>query len=220
MVAGMFKLLARDHKRLSIVDCTCSLSRLRLAQTIERKILRTSAMVKPGAKSGAGGVGKPTAKRRSGSMSRLSRSTSKLVSSAMRAKGFAEAEIVTRWAHIVGPELAEASVPTKLMFPRGQRRGATLHIRTESAFAPLLQHRVPYIIELVNRYLGYGAVEKVEVRQGPLTVRKRPKELTKKNLNETESQKLTSLVGRGELSPLKEALKSLGEYVISNDKQK
>lgn len=177
-------------------------------------------MVTRGAKSGAGDADKPSAKRRSGSLSRLSRTTSKLVSSAARAKGFAEAEIVTRWAHIVGPELAEASVPTKLAFPRGQRRGATLHIRTESAFAPLLQHRVPYIIELVNRYLGYGAVEKVEVRQGPLGIRKRPRELAKQPLSDAENKKLTGLVGHGDLSPLKAALKSLGEYVISNEKQK
>lgn len=158
----------------------------------------------------------PGTSRRKGRVAKLSRTASSLVSRAARAKGFAEAEVVTRWARIVGPELARTTVPIKLAFPRGERRGATLFVRAESAFAPLLQHRSAIVLELVNRYLGYGAVAKLEVRQGPLPVAQRRAELEKKPLAEGQKAALKDLVGEGDLSPLKAAVKSLGEYVLSD----
>jgi len=145
---------------------------------------------------------------------------SRLLSPAMRAKGFAQAEIVTRWPHIVGVELARSTVPQRLIFPRGERIGAKLVIRCESAFAPLLEHRTPHIIDMVNRYFGFGAVAKLEIKQGPMpTIKRRPAK-QKRPLTAGENTSLTKLVGAGELSPLQEALKSLGEMVLSNEDDK
>lgn len=144
-----------------------------------------------------------------------SRVASSLVSSAMRAKGFAQAEVVTRWAHIVGPELAESTVPVSLRFPRGSRMGATLVVRCPSAFAPLLSHRAERVITMVNSFFGYQAVARIDVQQGPLPRIKRRRPYEKKPLEAEKSDHLTSLVGEGELSPLQEAVKSLGEFVLS-----
>lgn len=163
------------------------------------------------------GVGKPV--RRRGGVAKLSRASSALVSKAVRAKGFAEAEIVTRWGRIVGAELARSTVPVKLAFPRGERRGATLHVRAESAFAPVLQQRSGVIIELVNRYLGYAAVNRLEVRHGPLPAIKSTAPMEKKPLDAERQQRLADLVGNAsnELSPLQLAVKSLGEFVLSDE---
>ncbi len=160
------------------------------------------------------------AKARRRRVTKVSRATSSLVSKAIRAKGFAEAEVVTRWGRIVGEDLARATVPIKLQFPRGQRADATLHIRTVSAFAPLLQQRAPHVIELVNRFLGYAAVARIEVKQGPLPDITVSKELEKRPLDPRQSERLTDIVGDGDLSPLRAAVKSLGEHVLSNEKKK
>ncbi|MFC3053126.1 DUF721 domain-containing protein [Kordiimonas pumila] len=141
------------------------------------------------------------------------------ISPAIRAKGFAQAEVVTRWPHIVGAELAACTVPVQLLFPRGQRMGAKLVVRCESAFAPLLQHKSHRVIEQVNRFFGYGAVASLEVKQGPLHKVIRKTALTKKRLSAPEQQKLDILVGEKDLSPLQQALKSLGEMVLSNKKE-
>ncbi len=155
----------------------------------------------------------PKRRRRTTSVSRVA---SSLVSKAVRAKGFAEAEIVTRWGRIVGADLAKATVPIKLQFPRGRRDGATLHVKTVSAFAPVLQQRADHVIELVNRFLGYAAVSRLQVTQGPLPIATVRKDIEKKPLNRHQQDELNSLVGGGELSPLREAVKSLGERVLSN----
>ncbi len=143
---------------------------------------------------------------------------SKLVSSAVRRKGFAQAEVVTRWKQIVGVELAAATLPLKLVFPRGERLGAKLIIRCESAFAPLVTHKGERIIEMVNSFFGYSAVSKLEVKQGPLPKVKRSISLDKKPLTDKEKVRLDGLVGEKDLSPLQQAVKSLGEMVLSNKK--
>lgn len=175
--------------------------------------VKTSKSTTTGGRPEKSGAGKSAPRR--GRVSKLSRTASGLVSKAIRAKGFAEAEVVTRWGQIVGPELARATVPVRLQFPRGERHSATLHVRTESAFAPVLQQRSAHIIELVNRYLGYAAVIRIEVKQGPLTRVATRQPIEKQTLNAGDREKLDSLVGGGELSPLRSAVKSLGEYVLS-----
>ncbi len=143
-----------------------------------------------------------------------------LISPAMRAKGFAQAEVVARWAHIVGPELAASTVPIRMIFPRGERMGAKLIIRSESAFAPLLAHKSERVIEMVNSFFGYGAVSKLEVKQGPLPQPARRRQLEKRPLDTVDQAKLGELVGEKKDSPLREALKSLGELVLSNKNAK
>jgi len=162
--------------------------------------------------------GKSVSHKRRRSVTPASRVASGLISHAMRMKGFAQAEIVTRWAHIVGPELAASTVPVRLVFPRGERMGAKLIIRCESAFAPLLQHKSDRIIQQVNSFFGYGAVASLDVKQGPLPQVTRKSALSKKELGNNDRKKLNELVGETELSPLQEAVKSLGEMVLSNKK--
>jgi hypothetical protein len=132
----------------------------------------------------------------------------------MRAKGFAQAEVIVKWPQIVGHELASCSLPIKLVFPRGQRLGATLVVRCESAYAPLLQHQTERITEMVNTFFGYGAVAKVTLQQGPMPVNVRPRRREARDLSQEESRNLEMLVGTGDLSPLQEALKNLGKQVL------
>jgi hypothetical protein len=86
-----------------------------------------------------------------------------------KARGFAEAGILTDWPAIVGPHLARHTMPEKIAFPRGSRSAGTLHIVTESAFAPELQHLEPQVIERINGYFGYGAVARLSIHHGRVT---------------------------------------------------
>ncbi|GAK33587.1 hypothetical protein AQ1_01477 [alpha proteobacterium Q-1] len=75
---------------------------------------------------------------------------------------------MARWAMITGTAIASQSVPLRLNFPRGERMGASLEIRVTPAFAPILQHQEPLIIERVNSFFGYRAVSRILLQQGPL----------------------------------------------------
>ena len=85
---------------------------------------------------------------------------------AFRRFGFVQSSIVSRWREIVGERYAAVSAPESIRFPPGRRSAGTLTLVVEGAHAPMMQHVAPAIVERVNRFFGYPAVERVSFRQG------------------------------------------------------
>lgn len=86
--------------------------------------------------------------------------------------GFVQSAIVSRWAEIVGERYARVSSPESIRFPTGRKSGGVLTLLVEGAHSPLLQHLSPLIIERVNRFFGYEAMNRIVFRQGKVPVRK------------------------------------------------
>jgi hypothetical protein len=86
--------------------------------------------------------------------------------------GFVQSSIVTRWREIVGERYARVSSPESIRFPPGKRSAGVLTLVVEGAHAPMMQHVAPVIVERVNRFFGYAAVERVHFRQGLVQVEK------------------------------------------------
>ena len=80
--------------------------------------------------------------------------------------GFVQGSIVSRWGEIVGPRYAKVSSPESIRFPAGKRAGGVLTLLVEGAHAPLIQHLTPTIVERVNRFFGYAAVNRIVFKQG------------------------------------------------------
>lgn len=80
--------------------------------------------------------------------------------------GFVQHSVVSRWGEIVGQRYAGVSAPESIRFPQGQRANGTLTLTVAGAHAPMMQHVAPEIVERVNRFFGYPAVDKVVIRQG------------------------------------------------------
>ncbi len=93
---------------------------------------------------------------------------------AFRRFGFVQSTIVSRWAEIVGERYAKVSTPESIRFPKGKREGGTLSMMVTGAHAPMMQHVLPVIIEKVNRFFGYAAISRVDIRQGAMPPRRAP----------------------------------------------
>ncbi|MEO9601558.1 DUF721 domain-containing protein [Parasphingorhabdus sp.] len=91
---------------------------------------------------------------------------------AFRRYGFIQSSVVSRWPEIVGERYAAVSLPESIRFPRGEKEGGTLHLMVSGAYATLMQHIAPDIIERVNRFFGYGAISHIRFRQGTVTPKK------------------------------------------------
>ena len=90
--------------------------------------------------------------------------------------GFIQGSIVSRWSEIVGDRYAKVSSPESIRFPAGRKAGGALTLLVEGAHGPLLQHLAPIIIERVNRFFGYQAVNRIVFKQGrPAASAPRPK---------------------------------------------
>src|SRR3954454_13517377 len=80
--------------------------------------------------------------------------------------GFVQGSIVSRWNEIVGERYAKVSSPESIRFPTGKRAGGVLTLLVDGAHAPLIQHLTPLILDRVNRFFGYGAINRIVFRQG------------------------------------------------------
>ncbi|WP_430471267.1 DUF721 domain-containing protein [Thalassospira lucentensis] len=88
----------------------------------------------------------------------------------VRKRGFFQTEIILHWAEIVGRDLEKFTMPVKYIQPRGENAGGgTLVIRVSGPVAIELQHRMPQIIDRVNTYFGYRAVERIKMMQGDIS---------------------------------------------------
>jgi len=80
--------------------------------------------------------------------------------------GFVQSSIVSRWSEIVGERYAKVSTPESIRFAGSSKSRGVLTLLVEGAHAPLMQHLTPIIIDRVNRFFGYEAVNRVVFRQG------------------------------------------------------
>jgi hypothetical protein len=103
----------------------------------------------------------------------LAELTSGIFAEAFKKQGFATGELVTRWATIVGPEIAAHAEPLKLQWPRTADdeppEPATLVLRVEGPAAIEIQHLSNVILERINRFFGWQAVGRIALRQAPLS---------------------------------------------------
>lgn len=106
---------------------------------------------------------------------------------AARARGFATTALLSEWPAIVGAELAQFTMPDRVVWPRrredgeeaspqrGHRgEGAVLVLRVEGPRAIEVQHRSGQILERVNSYFGYRAVAEMRILQAPVTRKAAP----------------------------------------------
>jgi hypothetical protein len=122
---------------------------------------------------------KPDAKRRSTATRPLADLLGPCLAAAFKRHGFASTEIVTHWEDIVGVEIAAHAEPIKITWPRqndaDDPEPATLVLRCQGPAAIEIQHSTHLIIERVNRFLGWRAIDAVALRQAPLTRRDKPR---------------------------------------------
>ena len=130
-------------------------------------------------------------------------------------RGFGEIDIVLRWREIVGQTLALQCRPERLALPKGDRRHGVLHLTVAPAAAPEVQHLSPLLIERINAFHGYRAVERVSLHHRPLPEaprrRRPPAEGPLAAERETSLERTLGDVGD---DALREALRRLGRNVM------
>jgi hypothetical protein len=153
-------------------------------------------------------MAKPTSDNtRAGRMRAAAAILPRVTAKALGKHGFAVAGIVSDWPQIVGESLAAETVPLRIAFPPGERRGGTLHLRVPGPMATELQHLEPQIVERINGYFGYGAVARLGLRHGPPPRRERapPPAATQPPAGEPDPN-LAAQIGAIEDAALRQAL--------------
>jgi hypothetical protein len=96
----------------------------------------------------------------------------KTIADALARQGFASTGVVTHCPEIVGAEIADHAEPMRMIWPRRVHEDdpepATLVLRVEGPVALEIQHLSGVILEKVNRFFGWRAVARIQIRQAPL----------------------------------------------------
>ena len=134
----------------------------------------------------------------------------------LNARGFAQIEIVTRWAEIAGHGLAEHCFPYRLS--AGGASGATLTLVADDRAALELQHQAPKIIDKINAYFGKATISKIKVVAGnvPKPLAPRP---PKRTLSAQEQADIEARVSRIEDPDLRAALARLGRHALAESRK-
>ncbi|MEH6402292.1 MAG: DciA family protein [Sneathiella sp.] len=138
----------------------------------------------------------------------------KTARAALVRRGFAHADILSKWASIVGPNLYNVSSPERLSFSRHNNRDATLKVRVSPGHAPEFQHFEPLIVERINSFFGYSAVGRLQIIQAPI---KRPKLVKKVAIPEPtheQAEWLAETLNNVEDKELKKNLLALGKAIV------
>jgi hypothetical protein len=130
----------------------------------------------------------PITGKRRGAMRAIGAASTPIAAGLADRRGWTAARLLADWSAIVGAELARRSMPERLvgqgsMIDRGRtkvkpdgakpdagppRRPAALRVRVGGAAALEIQHMEPQIVERVNGYFGYRAIDRLQLVQGPL----------------------------------------------------
>ncbi len=140
----------------------------------------------------------------------------------LAARGFAQANIVAVWPEIVGAQLALFSRPIKIdwrkrasaRFNDEQSGPATLVVQVESAFALDLQHLSPIVIERVNAHYGWRCIDRLMLKQGPVS-RPEPPLRRQRPLTGKETEQIDDATKDIADEKLRSALMQLGQAVLS-----
>jgi hypothetical protein len=141
------------------------------------------------------------------------------LNAAFAKQGFASTELVTRWVDIVGEDIAAHSEPEKIQWPRpigeDMPQPGTLVLRVEGPAAIEIQHMSRVLLERVNQFFGWQAVDTLRLRQAPLSRRKRPPQ---RGIDaDAQAGVAATLTGVSD-SSRRDALSRLGAAVKTNHK--
>lgn len=89
------------------------------------------------------------------------------ISGAGEKRGFAETRLLTRWAEIVGAEIAAIVKPVKVSYRDGF--GATLTVLCPGPRAPEIEMQLPMLRDRVNACYGYNAISRIRLTQTAAT---------------------------------------------------
>ncbi len=143
--------------------------------------------------------------------------------SAFRRFGFAKSDIILHWRDIVGELLSRSSLPERLVMPRDHEnstsnKAGVLHIRIDGSFAPEMQHLEALVIDRINSYYGFKAVEKLIFHHGAVQQDAETRKYSPPILTDSQKSELDLLLQDVKDDKLRKSLFTVGAEIMGRQK--
>lgn len=141
---------------------------------------------------------------------------SKSVDPVYARRGFASTALVRIWPEIVGHQFADCTMPEKIRWNDGNHGGRSgiLTIRVDGPKAVYLQHETMQILERLNRFFGFRAIQDINIIQGTVERREGKTDAQNTQLSKNQEAGLRTYLDGFENDKLQEAVISMGRNVL------
>lgn len=100
----------------------------------------------------------------------LAKTVASLLDPVLRKKTGLSVELIEHWPHLVGEHIAQSTLPLKIIWPRRMSiddpfKPATLVVGCESYAAMILTHENIEILQRINAFFGYVAINRIKIEQ-------------------------------------------------------
>ena len=91
----------------------------------------------------------------------------------LKSRGFSELELLANWERIVGKKFAKLTVPLRLKIGKSsEKNNGKLIVKVDRSMAFAFEHEREKIIKKINLFFGYEVINKVEIIQASIKVKK------------------------------------------------
>lgn len=129
-------------------------------------------------------------------------------------------DLIKAWPELVGDEFRETTRPEKINWPRRANeddpfKPAILVVACENSVALFFQHEQSILIERVNVFFGFEAIDRIKIEQKAVLTSKPNKQPLKAKVSTEDEVRLATILEEIEDPELKETLAKLGRGILS-----
>lgn len=135
-------------------------------------------------------------------------------------RGIASSALLGAWPDIIGSTFAEETVPEKIQWPykrsNGEQsyRGGVLVVRVDGPKAIYLQHEEAQIIQRLNQFFGFSAIERLKVVQTSIQRKRKTESPELPPLTEKQDRQLVEFITEFDDKALNDAVLKMGRGVL------
>ena len=96
---------------------------------------------------------------------KIGNSLPKIVDKNIKEKNFIEISLIKKWREIIGDNIAKFCWPIKIIFSNIKNSNGIIFLKTERGRSMEIEFKNDEIIEKLNQYFGYKAIDKISVVQ-------------------------------------------------------
>lgn len=129
-------------------------------------------------------------------------------------------DLINAWPEIAGEEFSKTTRPEKINWPRRAHeddpfKPAVLVVACENSAALFFQHEQAAILERINVFFGFEAIDRIKIVQKAVVSveKKKPKDL--QSVTDMDEKRLAAILDEIDDPVLKETLAKLGRGVLS-----
>ena len=89
----------------------------------------------------------------------------KVVDKNIKEKNFVEVSLIKKWREIIGDDIAKFCWPIKIIFSDIKNSNGIIFLKTKRGRSMEIEFKNEEIIEKLNQYFGYKAIDKISVVQ-------------------------------------------------------